>query len=332
MGCYHCAQLEDEPGHDCGGIVEGLRTKLVSFDDVAVDFSWQEWQILNNAQRTMYRDVMLDTYSNFVSLGHCFPKPELIAKLEQGTEPWGASDQNFTGIQKMEAMTQTCEENPDECVCEVESMNSNTVVERMRLLRTFKLNSKRKPYLSLHEQTHTGEKPFECMESDKYFTLKSDLNVHTRNHTEKKPYECDKCGKTFMTKSQLDMDNRIHTSEKPYECNICGKSFRLKSYLNLHQRIHTAILPESSVHCQKQENMRRSVKLVSFDDVAVDFSWQEWQILNNAQRTMYRDVMLDTYSNFVSLAGHCFPKPELIAKLEQGTEPWGASDQNFTGE
>ncbi|KAM4826553.1 zinc finger protein 809-like isoform 2-T2 [Thomomys bottae] len=93
----------------------------------------------------------------------------------------------------------------------------------------------------------------------------------------------------------------------------------------------TAMLPESCVHSQQQERMKGSLKLVSFDDVAVDFSWEEWQDLDNAQRTLYRDVMLETYSNLVSL-GPCVPKPVLIVKLEQGAEPWigNSSDKNIT--
>ncbi|XP_073913986.1 zinc finger protein 39-like isoform X4 [Castor canadensis] len=60
----------------------------VLFEDVAVDFTWEEWQDLDHAQRTLYREVMLETYSSLVSLGKCVTKPELIFKLEQGAEPW----------------------------------------------------------------------------------------------------------------------------------------------------------------------------------------------------------------------------------------------------
>ncbi|XDB66820.1 hypothetical protein ABFV05_020436 [Capra hircus] len=80
-----------------GGSFEGS----VSFEDVAVDFTRQEWHRLDLAQRTMHRDVMLENYSNLASVGLCVAKPEMIFKLERGEELWileeESSDHGYTG-------------------------------------------------------------------------------------------------------------------------------------------------------------------------------------------------------------------------------------------
>ncbi|XP_074227284.1 zinc finger protein 382-like isoform X3 [Camelus bactrianus] len=60
----------------------------VSFKDVTVDFTQEEWQQLDSAQKALYRDVMLENYCHFVSVGFHMTKPDMIRKLEQGKELW----------------------------------------------------------------------------------------------------------------------------------------------------------------------------------------------------------------------------------------------------
>uniref|UniRef100_A0A8C9P8X2 KRAB domain-containing protein n=1 Tax=Spermophilus dauricus TaxID=99837 RepID=A0A8C9P8X2_SPEDA len=61
---------------------------LLSFNDVSLEFSWEEWQLLDSAQRYLYREVILENYSNLLSVGYHGTKPDLIFRLEQGEEAW----------------------------------------------------------------------------------------------------------------------------------------------------------------------------------------------------------------------------------------------------
>ncbi|XP_044636770.1 zinc finger protein 7 isoform X1 [Equus asinus] len=71
---------------------------------------------------------------------------------------------------------------------------------------------------------------------------------------------------------------------------------------------------------------------VTFGDVAVHFSREEWQCLDPGQRALYKEVMLENHSSVAGLAGFLVFKPELISRLEQGQEPWVLDLQGAEGD
>nr|XP_044992861.1 zinc finger protein 445 isoform X1 [Jaculus jaculus]XP_044992862.1 zinc finger protein 445 isoform X1 [Jaculus jaculus] len=249
--------------------------EALTFKDVEVTFSQDEWVFLDSVQRNLYRDVMLESYGHIASLMGPSSKPAVISWLE-AREPWvqtvhavQPSSDLWTipagGEPQIWTSKVILEQNPLKCtetftvppVCP-----ATCVYEGTRLRTSFGPNSSlqkhcgsprevrvKKEEIDFNDMTEkepevTGRSNIVDLKHGTYVRVsmkKQSLKHGCGRHFRKSSHHYDhkKSGKgPPHTVEGLGIHQRIHTGLRGSEKDTCGKGFILNSHHQQEQNFH----------------------------------------------------------------------------------------------